>query len=260
MPKGGTALTLETHIEPLNDTNWETWSFLMEQYLIINDLWDIVNGTETEPTDTSGKADFTRRQRSARALIALHVSSSQLGAVRRETDPKKIWDELQCLNPPGGLWTRIALRREFTRMRKGPEVPMSKWITSVCNIAQQIKGLKGHVSDEQVIVVLTSSLPDSYAPLVTQLDMMEESAQMLSHVITCLIGEERRQNREKDRTDDPIALLAKGRRRDRSGITCFRCGEKGHFRSGCPKEKGREGRPVPGPGGGQRKAPSGTLY
>ena len=31
------------YIEPLNDTNWETWSFLMGQYLTVNELGDVVS-------------------------------------------------------------------------------------------------------------------------------------------------------------------------------------------------------------------------
>ena len=60
-------------IEPLNDINWETWSFLIEQCLTVNDLWDIVTGTETEtePTETTKKGKILRRQKSARAHIAL---------------------------------------------------------------------------------------------------------------------------------------------------------------------------------------------
>jgi hypothetical protein len=58
----------------------------------------------------------------------------------------------------------MALRRGFA------EMPMSKWVISVRDVARQIKGLKGDVPDEEVIVVLTDSLPDLYAPLVIQLD------------------------------------------------------------------------------------------
>jgi hypothetical protein len=58
MSKNDTGLSSKTQIEPLNDQNWETWSFLMEQYLTVNDLWDIVSGTETEPTDASKKLIF----------------------------------------------------------------------------------------------------------------------------------------------------------------------------------------------------------
>ena len=81
----------------------------MEQYLTVHDLWDIVDGVETEPMEASQKADFCRRQRSARAQIALHVSASQLNTVRLETDPKRIWGELRPLNRHGGLDTRMAL-------------------------------------------------------------------------------------------------------------------------------------------------------
>jgi hypothetical protein len=148
----------------------------------------------------------------------------------------------------------MALRRELSRMKKDPKMPMSKWIVLVRDIARQIKDLNGDVPDEEVIVTLTNSLPDSYAPLVVQLDAMVEADRTISHVITRLIGEERRQgmNEVEDREDTPIALVA--RRRDRSDVTCFGCGKKGYYRSECPdtdsKDKPDEG----------QKPPTGTLY
>lgn len=71
----------------------------MEQYLIVSDLWDIVSGVETE---TSKRADFLRRQKSARAHIALHIPPSQFNTVHLNTNPKRIWEELQHLNRLGG--------------------------------------------------------------------------------------------------------------------------------------------------------------
>jgi len=212
---------LRMHIKPLNDTNWETWSFLMEQYLTVNELWDVVSGVEMEPEKDSRKVDFLRKQKAAHARIALHVSPSQLSAVCLESDPKRIWEELLRLNRPGGFGTCMALLRELTNMKKDPDVSMSKWITSVRDVVRQIKDLKGEVPDKHITVILTNSLPELYAPLVIHLDAMEESARTLSYVITHLIGEERRQIGDKgdrDNGNNPIALYARGKHWDHSDI------------------------------------------
>ena len=145
----------------------------------------------------------------------------------------------------------MALLRELTNMKKDPRVCMSNWIISVRDVVRRIQDLKGEVPDEHIIVILTNSLPEAYAPLVVHLDAMEESARTLSYVITRLIGEERRQTGDKgdkdDGNDPPLAFsAARGKRRDRSEITCFGCGEKGHFRSECPKEKGNVEKPKVG--------------
>ena len=174
----------------------------MEQYLAVHRLWDIVSGTETEPQGITEKATFIQNQKAAHTHIALHVSSSQLNSVRLECDPKKIWDELQCLNRPGGFGTHMALHCELYKMQKDPKISMSKWITSVHDVTQQITDLKGNIHDEEVIVILTNSLPESYRPLVVHLDSMEEKDQTISNVITCLIGEECHQEGEKDQEKD----------------------------------------------------------
>jgi len=151
-------IVCEAHIEPLNDTNWETWNFVMEQYLTVNDLWDVVAGVETVPADATEtqKAEFLQKQWSACARIALPANAPQLNAVRLETDSKVIWDELQRLNRPGGFGTRMALRRELSMIKKDPEMSMSKWVTSVRDIARKIKDLKGDIPDEEIIVTITS--------------------------------------------------------------------------------------------------------
>ena len=76
-------------------------------------------------------------------------------------------------------------------MQKNPEMPMSKWVTSVRDVVRQIKDLKGDIPDEEITLILTNSLSESCAPLVVQLDTMGESYRTLSHVITLLIGEGR---------------------------------------------------------------------
>ena len=198
-------ISAKAQIELLTDMNWDTWCFLMEQYLTVNDLWDIVSGHETEPSSDTEKAAFLRKQRSAHAHIALHVSPAQLTTIRLESDPKKIWEELQRLNRPHGFGTHVVLHCKLANMKWGPHLSMSTWIMSVRDIARQIRDLKGNVAEEDIIVILTNSLLEMYAPLVVHLDVMEEKERTLSHVITHLVGEECCQNRDKDQGCDKTA-------------------------------------------------------
>ena len=45
-------------IEVLNQSNYKVWRTCMESYLIGEDLWDVVDGSNTtSPTDEQGNAD-----------------------------------------------------------------------------------------------------------------------------------------------------------------------------------------------------------
>src|SRR5882757_3974761 len=106
----------------------------MEQYLTVNNLWGVIDGTDTEPTDATDKPKFLQRCQLACTHIALHVSPSWLSAIHIENDPKNIWDGLKHLNCPGGFSTCMALCHKFPRMKRGPKIPMSMWITSVHDV------------------------------------------------------------------------------------------------------------------------------
>ena len=114
---------------------WETWNFLMEQYLTVNNLWGIVDGMESEPTRVKDKEKFLQRQKSAHAHITLQVSTSQLSTVQLETNPKTFGKNCSTSIGPQGLG--------LAKMKKDADQPMSKWIAQVHEVAQQTKDLKG---------------------------------------------------------------------------------------------------------------------
>ena len=59
-------------VVPLNSTNYSTWKIQCKMALIKEGLWDIVNGTETAPTEgVERQAKFAMRRDKALATIVL---------------------------------------------------------------------------------------------------------------------------------------------------------------------------------------------
>ncbi|KAI5980357.1 hypothetical protein EDD15DRAFT_2147572, partial [Pisolithus albus] len=120
---------------------------------------------------------------------------------------------------------------------------MQAWIAEVRRTAFQLQEVDVSVSDEDIILVLTLGLPTSYESFVVSLDTTPPDQLTLDYVITRLMNEEARQSHSSSVVDSESgALLTSAQNRARLGrrvalenITCFNCGEKGHYQSHCPK-------------------------
>ena len=80
----------------LNSTNYSTWKIQCKMALIKEGLWDIVNGTETAPTEgVERQAKFAMRRDKALAMIVLAVEPSLLYLIGSDpTDPVVVWRTL----------------------------------------------------------------------------------------------------------------------------------------------------------------------
>ena len=77
----------------LNSTNYSTWKIQCKVALIKEGFWDIVNGTETAPTEGAERqAKFAMRRDKALATIVLAVEPSLLYLFDSDpTDPVVVW-------------------------------------------------------------------------------------------------------------------------------------------------------------------------
>ena len=65
-------------IEKVTVYNYHSWKFNMKMYLISEDLWDIITGTEVMDNDLSGaeKRKFKKRENQALCAICLGMSAN----------------------------------------------------------------------------------------------------------------------------------------------------------------------------------------
>jgi hypothetical protein len=234
----------EKDFEKLNDSNYPMWKYRMEMLLIKMDLWEIVKGTKTLPPGNPGTAavrSFLKKQKLARAEIALKVDDSQLVYTKKE-DPKEIWDKLENVHMARGLATRLALRRRFHSMSKDDLQSMQSYIAIVQDVARRLEDLGAKISDEEIILALTEGLPQSYESLIVSLDATLPDQLNVDHVITRLLNEEARQGGPEFTEHSETVLMAKkGKsfrpgRRNLKDVTCYRCGKTGHYKSHCTEK------------------------
>ena len=98
----------------------------MAALLVEMDLWDVVDGTETQPAGSvNSKAvrAFAKKQQVAHAKIILKIDKSQLPHTHYD-DLKEIWESLQKVHQACGFATRLSLCCCFLYMRKHDDQPM----------------------------------------------------------------------------------------------------------------------------------------
>ena len=85
-------------IRRLNNQNYNTRSTCMESYLQGQDLWEIVAGGETTPTENA-KALRKWKIKAGKALFAIKTSIEEemLEHIRRVDTPKAAWDTFATL-------------------------------------------------------------------------------------------------------------------------------------------------------------------
>ena len=127
---------------------------------------------------------------------------------------------------------------------------MANWIAEVHGVAFHLEEISVTIDDEDLILVLTMGLPKSFDTFVISLDT-DTTPLTLNHVITRLLNEESQQTvdtRPVHEHDPSLAATTfssekpgshTGGRCQNTGhslahITCYKCGQKGHFQANCP--------------------------
>src|SRR5713226_1563342 len=114
---------------------------------------------------------------------------------------------------------------------------MASWISDVKGVVFQLSQIGDAVPDKDIILTLTNGLPPSYNHFVLTLDSTPLEVFNLNYVIGCLWTKETRQCAQSgrlDMDDHTLAVTHDQPKQDLAQITCFRCGNKGHYQANCP--------------------------
>jgi hypothetical protein len=133
----------------------------------------------------------------------------------------------------------MGLKRTLWKMKMKDGQRMASWIADVRGIVFQLTQIGVSVPDEDFILALTNGLPPHYENLVLALDSTPSDLFSVDYVIGRLRTEESRQRTAvasefggTDSSDQALAAMLK--RTGTAHITCFSCGQKGHYQANCP--------------------------
>ena len=155
-------------VVPLSSTNYSMWKIQCKMVLIKEGVWSIVIGTETEPEDNvERKAKFAARCDKALATIVLAIELSLLYLVRSDpTDPIVVWyalaNQFQCKT-----WAnKLELKWKLFSLRLAEDGSVQQHIKFMNKTCDELSAIGETVSEEDKVVYLLASLPESYSVLV----------------------------------------------------------------------------------------------
>ena len=194
---GAMAESRTVAVTPLNGSNCTTWKIQCKMALLKEGLWNIVNGTEVAPEDTdAGYSKFVGRCDKALAIMVLSVDPTLLYLIGEPTDPKAVWVKLANQFQKKTWENKLEMRRKLhsMRMREGDSV--QGHIRQMTEVFNELSALDAPLSEEDQVICLLASLPESFGVLITALEASSEVPKM-DVVMERLLHEERKHKGRK---------------------------------------------------------------
>ena len=179
-------------ITPLKGSNYPTWKVQCKMALMREGLWQIVNGTETRPDDMGeARTKFNKAFDKALATIVLSVDSSLLYLLGEPTSPITVWKTLSNQFQKRSWANRLHLRKKLYALKLRDGDSVQDHIRTMTETFSELAVVGDAISDEDRVVYLLASLPESYNMLVTAFEACEDVPKM--EVVTeRLLHEERK--------------------------------------------------------------------
>ena len=230
---------IKSAIIPLDGKNYPTWKIQCRMALMKDSLWGIVSGTETSPSEEQADArrKFVSRSDRALAIIVLAVDPSLLYLLGDPKDPRAVWQKLEEQFQRKTWSNKLQLRRKLYALKLKEGESINEHIKAMSEIFEALAAIGDAVSEEDRVVHLLASLPESYNVLVTALEAQSENVPRWDLVTERLLHQERK-FKERVSTlneSDRKVLYAHQKKGTKKPFTCHYCHKPGHYKKDCRK-------------------------
>jgi len=222
-------------VVPLNGLNYATWKVRCRMASLKEGLWGIVSCTEQSPgvKDENFPKCLARKDK-ALATIILTVQPSLLYLIGDAEDPSEVWQKLESQSQKRKWANKVEVRRKRFSLRLKEGASVQERIKAMTKISDRQSVIEDPISNEDLVVRLLASLPESYYALVTALEANEAVPRM--EVLTaCLLHDERKLKERVGSERSREGAMTGKQRPKAKGPKCHHCGKFGHIRSNCNK-------------------------
>ena len=222
-------------IIPLNGSNFPTWKLQCKMALIRDGVWSIVNVTETTPeVDSDGYSKFCLRRDRALATIVLSIDPSLVYLIGDPEDLVVVWKKLGEKFQKKTWANKLQLRQRLHSLRLREDDAVQKHIKDITEIFNELSIVGDEITDEDRVVYLLASLPDSYNTLVTAFEA-NGTVPSMETMIERLLHEEKKRS-DRGTSNVKGAAMTTRHRYKGKGPRCYNCQKFGHIQHNCPQD------------------------
>jgi hypothetical protein len=216
----------------LDTDNYGTWSFRMKNYLISKGLGGCIDGTAA----TAG----SEKDQKALSHISLCVKDHHIATISACTTAKAAWDALKAIHQAKNMARRQQLRRDLNSIKMGNAEPLTKYFNRAKTLWQELAATGDSLSESELVWTVLHGLPQEYDLMVTVFEAGDARDLSMDATLAKLLPIEVKIQRAEDEEiieeDTTPALMVKHSRYQDNRV-CWRCGQKGHLKKHCPKDK-----------------------
>ncbi len=211
-------------IELLKGENWVPWKRRMLAVLRDLNLEKYIEKTATSlipedlnnPTkdETEAKDKWREGDAKARTRIELAIGDTEMIHISGATTAREMWDQLTMVKESKGQLGVLATRRALYRTTVEEGFEMVAHISNLHQLQEELHVLGSLVSDEDFVMILLTSLPESWDNYMTSLfGSSGNKPSIKSHELVAVLLEEDRQRKARGGKSSGTALHAKSRGR-----------------------------------------------
>jgi len=228
----GASSTMETKqvIVPLNDHNYATWKVQVKMALMREELFCIVSGNEDIPADPNSTEykRFVKRRDKALSIIVLAIEPKLLYLIGDPVDPTEVWNKLRSTFQRKTWANKLRLRRRLYSLKLKTGDNLQHHLKTLIELFEELSVVGDAVEEEDRVIILLASLPDSFSTMVTALEALDSVPTW--EIVTERLRHEDAKQLGQSKTDNSAALTVKTSKKT---VKCYECGKLGHIRRNC---------------------------
>ncbi|GBP67662.1 Probable RNA-directed DNA polymerase from transposon BS [Eumeta japonica] len=206
--------------------NWTSWSFAVQAYLELDDLWECVQGTNTDP----------KKEKKAKSKLILLVDPINFIHIQDATTSKQIWENLSKAFQDSGLLRKVGLLRDLINTNLETSTSVEDYVNKIMSSAHKLRNIGFSVDDEWLGTLMLAGLPDEYKPMIMGIESsgVKISADLIKTKLLQEIKATPSNSALYTSNKNTQAKFKNIQHQSKSkGPRCFNCNKHGHLGKNC---------------------------